>query len=47
MLLGGFHKVFAWFNVDLRGFDPGLVQRTMKIVRQKHKLVNSTLKATF
>jgi hypothetical protein len=25
-LLGGFQKVFSWFNMDLRGFDPGLVQ---------------------
>jgi ribonuclease HI len=28
-------KVFSWFNVDLRGFDPGFVQRTMKTARQK------------
>jgi ribonuclease HI len=34
-LLGGFQKVFAWFNVDLHGFDPGLVQHTMKPARQK------------
>ena len=34
-LLSGFQKVFAWFNVDLRGFDPGLVQHTMKLARQK------------
>jgi hypothetical protein len=46
-LLGGLQKVFSWFNVDLRGFDLGLVQRTMKTARQKHKLVNSALKATF
>jgi hypothetical protein len=38
-LLSGFQKVFAWFNVDLRGFDPGLVQHTMKTTRQKQKLV--------
>jgi hypothetical protein len=46
-LLGGFQKVFAWFNVDLRGFDPGLVQHTMKPTRKKQRLVNSALKATF
>jgi ribonuclease HI len=34
-LLGGFKNVFAWFNMDLRGFDPGLVQHTMKLARQK------------
>jgi hypothetical protein len=28
-LLGGFQKVFAWFNMDLCGFDPGLFQNTM------------------
>jgi hypothetical protein len=39
--------VFAWFNVDLRGFDAILVQHTMKISRQKQKLVNFALKATF
>jgi hypothetical protein len=46
-LLGGLQKVFSWFKVDLRGFDPGLVQRTMKTTRKKHRLVNSALKATF
>jgi hypothetical protein len=33
--------------MDLRGFDPGLVQHTMKPARQKQRLVNSALKATF
>jgi hypothetical protein len=46
-LLGELQKVFTWFNVDLHGFDLGLVQRTMKTARQKHKLVNSALKVTF
>jgi ribonuclease HI len=46
-LFGGLSKVFAWFNVDLRGFDTGLVQHTMKTSRQKQKLINSALKATF
>jgi hypothetical protein len=45
-LLGGFQNVFSWFNMDLRGFDPGLVQHTMKLARQKQGLVNSALKAT-
>jgi len=45
-LLGGFQNVFAWFNMDLCGFDPGLVQHTMKPTRQKQGLVNSALKAT-
>jgi hypothetical protein len=34
-LLSGFQKGFSWFNVDLHGFDPNLVQRTMKTTRQK------------
>jgi ribonuclease HI len=34
-LLGRFQEVFTWFNMDLRGFDPGLVQHTMKLARQK------------
>jgi hypothetical protein len=34
-LLGGLKKVFSWFNMDLHGFDPGLVQNTMKLARQK------------
>jgi hypothetical protein len=46
-LLGEFQKIFAWFNVDLCGFDPGLVQHTMKPARQKQRLVNYALKATF
>jgi hypothetical protein len=46
-LLGGFQNVFSWFNMDLCGFDPGLVQHTMKPARQKQGLVNSALKATF
>jgi hypothetical protein len=46
-LPGGIQKVFAWFNVDLHGFDPCLVQHTMKTARQKQRLVNSALKATF
>jgi hypothetical protein len=32
-LLGGFQNVSTWFNVDLRGFDPCLVQHTMKLAR--------------
>jgi hypothetical protein len=46
-LLGGFQKVFSWFNVVLLGFDRGLVHHIMKPTRQKQRLVNSTLKATF
>jgi hypothetical protein len=46
-LLGGFQKVFAWFTIDLRGFDPGLVQNTIKPARQKQRLINSTLETTF
>jgi hypothetical protein len=46
-LPGGIQKVFSWFNVDLHGFDPCLVQHTMKTARQKQRLVNSALKATF
>jgi len=46
-LLGGFQKVFAWFNEDLRGFDPYLVQHTMKPTRQKQRLVYFSLKETF
>jgi hypothetical protein len=42
-----FKRVFAWFNVGLRGFDPGLVQHIMKTTRQKQRLVNSALEATF
>jgi hypothetical protein len=34
-LLGGFQNVFSWFKMDLRGFDPGLVQHTMKPAKQK------------
>jgi hypothetical protein len=34
-LLSKFQKVFAWFNVDLHGFDPGLVQCTMTKARKK------------
>lgn len=34
-LLGIFQEVFAWFDMDLRGFDPGLVQHTMKPTRKK------------
>jgi hypothetical protein len=34
-LFGGIQKVFSWFNVDLHGFDPGLVQHPMKIATQK------------
>jgi hypothetical protein len=46
-LLGGFQNVFSWSYEDLRGFDPGLIQHTMKPARQKQGLVNSALKATF
>jgi hypothetical protein len=46
-LLGGFQNVFAWSYEDLRGFDPGLIQHTMKLARKKQGLVNSTLEATF
>jgi ribonuclease HI len=34
-LLGGFQEVFSWFNMDLHGFDPGLVQHTAKPARKK------------
>jgi ribonuclease HI len=34
-LLGGFQNFFAWFNMDLHGFDPGLVKHIMKLDRQK------------
>jgi hypothetical protein len=46
-LLGGLQNVFSWFNVDLHGFDPGLVQHTIKPARQKQGLVNSALGGTF
>jgi hypothetical protein len=46
-LLGGFQEVFSWFNMDLHGFDPGLVHHTVKPARQKQRLVSSTLKETF
>jgi hypothetical protein len=46
-LLGGLQNVFDWFNVDLHGFDPGLVQHTIKPARQKKGLVNSALGGTF
>jgi hypothetical protein len=46
-LLSGFQKVFSWFNVGLRGFDPGLVQYIMKTNKQKQILVNSELEETF
>jgi hypothetical protein len=46
-LIGIFQKGFSWCNMDLRGFDPGLVQHTMKPTRKKQRLVNSSLKASF
>jgi ribonuclease HI len=46
-LLGGFQNVFSWSYEDLRGFDPGLIQHTMKLARKKQGLVNSALKETF
>jgi hypothetical protein len=46
-LIGGFQKVFSWFNLVLCGFDPGLVHHVMKLTRKKQRLVNSPLKATF
>jgi hypothetical protein len=45
-LLGGFQNVFVWFNEDICGFYPGLIQRTMKPARKKQGLVNFALKAT-
>jgi len=45
-LLGGFQQVSAWPYEDIHGFDPGLIQHTMKPSRKKQGLVNSTLKAT-
>jgi gluconate kinase len=42
-----FRIFFSWFNDDLRGFDPGIVQHNMKTARQNQKLVYSALKATF
>jgi ribonuclease HI len=46
-LLGESQKVFAWSYEDLRSFDPGLVQHTMKPTRKKQELVNSALEAPF
>jgi hypothetical protein len=46
-LLGGSKKVFSWSYEDLCGFDPSLIQHTMKPPRQKQGLVNSALKAPF
>ena len=46
-LLSGSQKVFSWFNAGLHGFDPGLVQHIMKTTREKQRLVNSALEATF
>jgi hypothetical protein len=46
-LFGESRKVFAWSYEDLRGFDLGLVQHTMKRARKKQGVVNSTLKAPF
>jgi hypothetical protein len=46
-ILGGFQNFFAWSYEDLRGFDPGLIQHTMKPTRQKQELVNSALKEIF
>jgi hypothetical protein len=37
---------FAWSYEDLRGFDPGLIQHTMKPTRQEKGLVKCALKAT-
>jgi len=46
-IVDGFQNVFAWSYEDLCGFDPGLIQHTMKPARKKQGLVNSTLKETF
>jgi hypothetical protein len=46
-LIGRFQDVFVWFDMDLRGFDLGLVHHTMKPTRQNRRLVNSALKVTF
>jgi hypothetical protein len=46
-LLGGLQNVCALFNVDIRGFDPGLVHHTIKPARQNQGLVNSALGGTF
>ena len=45
-LLSRFQNVFAWSYEDLHGFDPGLIQHTMKLARQEQGLVNSALKET-
>jgi hypothetical protein len=45
-LLGGFQNVFTSFDKDLCGFDPGLIQHTMKPARKKQGLVSSALEAT-
>jgi hypothetical protein len=46
-LLGGFQNVFAWSDKDLHGFDPDLIQHTMKPASKKQGLVSSALEATF
>jgi hypothetical protein len=46
-LLCGFQKLFAWFNEDLHGFVPGLVQHFMKTTRKKKKPIYFASKETF
>jgi hypothetical protein len=46
-ILGGSQKVFYWYFEDHHGFDPSLVQHTMKPARKKQGLVNSTLETPF
>jgi hypothetical protein len=46
-LLDRFPKKNSWSYQDLRGFDPGLIQHTMKPARKKQGIVNFALKAAF
>jgi hypothetical protein len=51
--LGGFQDVFDWPYEDIHGFDPSIIQHAipieegMKQARQKQRLINFALKATF
>jgi hypothetical protein len=46
-LLGESQKVFSWYYEELHGFESGLVQHIMKLVRKKKEFVNSALEAPF
>jgi hypothetical protein len=52
-LFDEFCDVFAWYYVDLRGFDPSIIQHVIPIkeyskhVRQRQRPVNPALEALF